>query len=118
MGGRSSQLRKFENHTILESEWNGSVLRAKPDTLNIVGTGADSALIELRTADGAPVIGAIITAVTRNAGVATAASPLTATDINGQTALVVDGVAAGVTAIDLGYPGDSQGAGKVTVIVT
>ncbi len=118
MGSRSSQLRKFENYTILENEWDGSVLRAKPDTLNIVGTGADSALLELRTADGAPVVGATISATTRNAGVATAPSPLTPTDVNGQTALVVNGVAQGVTAIDLSYPGDNQGAGKVLVTIT
>ncbi len=119
MSSRSSQLRKFENHTILENEWDGSILRAKPDTLNIVGAGADSALIELRTADGAPVVGVSIAVVSRDVAIATVTSPLTPTDINGQTALVVNGVAdAGITAIDLEYPNSHQGAGYVKVIVT
>ncbi len=118
MGGRSSQLRKFENHTILESEWDGSILRAIPDTLSIVGGGNESAILELRTADGAPVVGETIAIDSDNPLIASPQSTGIVTDANGQAVMVVDGILIGIANMLLSYPNDNQGAGKVRIAVS
>ncbi len=118
MGSRSSQLRKFENHTILENEWDGSVLRATPAELGIVGGGDESAILELRTVDGAPVVGETISIASDNPTVASPRSTALVTDANGQAVMVVDGIIIGFANMLLSYPNDNQGAGKVRITVS
>ncbi len=117
MGGRSSQQRKAENHTIWVNEWDGSIFRVDIQRV-FMSSGGNSATVQftLTSAAGKPLANVIVLPVSSDVSVATVPGPV-ASDVNGQGDILVTSVNAGVADIALSYPNDNNGAGRIVVTV-
>jgi hypothetical protein len=116
--GRRSNAQTRARYGVDTDGWDGEPIQQAarltltPAVVAIALPGSEGTTVKLYL-DGAPVVGATITAVSTDVGVATV-TVFGITDSNGETSLTITGVAAGSCNIEVG----SAGANPSNVLVT